>query len=323
VSSIALLMGLLVLAHLGTRKARAGSGGVELVALGFLLGPLSLGIATRGLVELFEPVAEVGVAWLALVAGLRRGPAIPGLGLRSGTLAAVVSAGAVFLTAAALLGEGDRWTAAAPVAVAIAVAADAGIGLFALAFLFPPAGALASAPIALGGGAAFGGIAAMLLQSPVFRGGEAEAGHHPAENTESMGVVLGAAMVVIGLAARLGLSSMAAAWAMGLSLRTFPMKEDLRRRLAATEQPVALPAMLLAGAQVDWPDGAVLAIGAIAGLAFGARMFARRFIVPALPWNGALSVAVGLSLALRFPGAAGQIPLAVAGLAALAEELIR
>ena len=79
-SSVALLVGLLVLAYIGSilvgGRAIRGYGlpsGAEYVLLGFVLGPDALGVIERSTIDVFEPIAVVGLAWLALVVGVDYG----------------------------------------------------------------------------------------------------------------------------------------------------------------------------------------------------------------------------------------------------------
>jgi Kef-type K+ transport system membrane component KefB len=76
-SPIAVLVGLLVLAYLGSilvgGRAIRGYGlpsGAEYLMLGFVLGPHVLGVLHRSTVSTFEPIAQVGLSWLGLVIGL-------------------------------------------------------------------------------------------------------------------------------------------------------------------------------------------------------------------------------------------------------------
>jgi Kef-type K+ transport system membrane component KefB len=77
VNAVLLLMGLLVLAYLGSflvggRTVR-GAGlpsGVEYVALGFLLGPQALDLVGGDMLASFEPVVQVALGWLAFAVGL-------------------------------------------------------------------------------------------------------------------------------------------------------------------------------------------------------------------------------------------------------------
>jgi hypothetical protein len=82
VNAIALLVGLLVLAYVGSilmgGRAIRGYGlpsGSEYVLLGLLLGPHALGVVERSTLTSLEPVAQVALGWLALVIGVDYGSA--------------------------------------------------------------------------------------------------------------------------------------------------------------------------------------------------------------------------------------------------------
>jgi hypothetical protein len=108
--------------------------------------------------------------------------------------------------------------------------------------------------------------------------------------------------------------------------------------LARTEQPVLLPTLLLAGADVELSEPWHFA--AIAGVVLLARLAVRVVVAPVLTGlsgaplraasllgvglmpSGALSIAAGLAFAARFPGKVGGTILGVAvGLALLGELL--
>jgi Kef-type K+ transport system membrane component KefB len=76
VSAIHLLIGLLVLAYMGSilvgGRAIRGYGlpsGSEYVLLGVVLGPHVLAVLDASTVRSFEPVVQVGLCWIALVVG--------------------------------------------------------------------------------------------------------------------------------------------------------------------------------------------------------------------------------------------------------------
>jgi Kef-type K+ transport system membrane component KefB len=106
VNAILLLMGLLVLAYLGSflvagRTVR-GTGlpsGIEYVALGFVLGPQALDLVAGDTLASFEPVVHVALGWLAFAVGLDFGfsgdkrVSIGNLVL--GTVSSLVTGGAV------------------------------------------------------------------------------------------------------------------------------------------------------------------------------------------------------------------------------------
>jgi hypothetical protein len=106
VNGIVVLMGLLVLAYLGSflvggRTVR-GAGlpsGIEYVALGVLLGPRALDFVGADTLEAFEPVVQVALGWLAFgvgldfaVVGARR---VRTLSLVLGTFSSLLTGGAV------------------------------------------------------------------------------------------------------------------------------------------------------------------------------------------------------------------------------------
>ena len=71
-------MGLIAAAFVGSvlvgRRGQTRHGlasGSEPVLVGFLLGPTVLGLVTPGLLEVFTPLAQVGLGWLALIVGPR------------------------------------------------------------------------------------------------------------------------------------------------------------------------------------------------------------------------------------------------------------
>ncbi|MFO0568133.1 MAG: potassium transporter Kef [Polyangiaceae bacterium] len=79
-NAILLLVGLLVLAYLGSilvgGRAIRGYGlpsGSEYLILGFVLGPHVLGVVDRAVLGAMEPFLQVGLAWLALVIGVDYG----------------------------------------------------------------------------------------------------------------------------------------------------------------------------------------------------------------------------------------------------------
>jgi hypothetical protein len=105
-----------------------------------------------------------------------------------------------------------------------------------------------------------------------------------------------------------------------------------------TERPVMLPALLLAGAQVSFPDGALwlgLALVAllaraasnlILGLLLRSRSPAAKGASTSLGAgffsSGPLSISIALAFALRYPGAIGDAVLTTGVLIAVAGEFI-
>jgi Kef-type K+ transport system membrane component KefB len=192
-------------------------------------------------------------------------------------------------------------------------------------------------------GAVLGGMAAVLL-GRTFRLAEAWA------------VMLGMAMLTIGTASRLGLCAMAAMFVMGAAISLFSRhRDDITSMIGPTERPVVLPVLLLAGASVDPSSQAMalhpgealaaaapvsrwlpvvliasvlarIAAKTLVGLAVLAVAPRARRAGPrlglALCSTGALSTSLGLTFALRFPGAIGGTVLASAALSLVVGEIL-
>lgn len=180
--------------------------------------------------------------------------------------------------------------------------------------------------VTLGLGALLGGMTAVLL-GRTFR------------LAEAWGVLLGMSMLAIGTASRLGLASVAAMFVMGAAVSALsPHRADIASMIIPTERPVMLPALLLAGAGVDFTASrwlpwvlvaalaARLAAKQIVGLAVLAAAPSARRAGPLLGLGlssaGALSMSIGLTFALRFPGRVGGAVLAAAAVAAVAGEMV-
>src|SRR5215468_4247777 len=108
------LMGLIVAAAVGSvlvgRQGQTRHGlasGSEPVLAGFIIGPTMLGLVTPGLLEVFTPLAQVGLGWLALIVGLDYGWVgrrhIPVSHRIGGTLAGVLTMAVVTAATFALL----------------------------------------------------------------------------------------------------------------------------------------------------------------------------------------------------------------------------
>ncbi|HEV3189161.1 MAG TPA: hypothetical protein VGY54_01620, partial [Polyangiaceae bacterium] len=113
---------------------------------------------------------------------------------------------------------------------------------------------------------------------------------------------------------------------------------ELRAMVGPTERPVLLPALLLAGARLDfrstdsWPWIAATAIGArigatiLVGWAISAGSRSARAAGPlvglSLMSSGALSMCIGMAFALRFPGTVGDTVLVVTVLSATVGEFV-
>src|SRR5690606_26547323 len=123
--------------------------------------------------------------------------------------------------------------------------------------------------ITIGIGSVLGVVAAVLLGKE-FR------------LAESWGVLLGTAVFAIGMGARLELSTLLVAFAMGMTIaRLSRHRAEVRAMVRLTERPVLLPALLLAGARVDlepmpsaWTLVAV-AVGARLAMKLATGLFVR------------------------------------------------
>lgn len=149
------------------------------------------------------------------------------------------------------------------------------------------------------------------------------------------GAFLGTALLGVGVAQRLGLSDLTVTFIEGVTIAVLsPQAAALRKLLAPTERAVMLPTLLLAGTWLDFHVFRghrslvlivlfVLAARAIAKWISGWMLTAASADVRAAGGNvgagllsaGALSIALGLTMAMRFPGAAGDLILITSALA--------
>jgi Kef-type K+ transport system membrane component KefB len=358
------------------RRSATGVGlpsGIEYAALGFVLGPQVLGLFGAKDLSVFEPVVQVALGWLAFRAGLdfgfdgdRRvsaGRLVFGsfesllvggvvwaamwsvlrwlrIGLTSSEMMLLcggVAAACGQTTREALRRETDRLAAHGPLARTLSEIAhsDDLLPLIAVAILFavdPPRVASVRVPlrdwplITVALGAFLGGGAALLVRADTSL-------------QESWSVVLGVVLLAVGAATRLGLSTLAVTFFAGLALSTLSRHSgELRAMVRVTERPVLLPALLLAGARLDFrstPILAWLAAGALvarlaaklwAGWALTAISQPARKAGPlvglSLVPSGAVAMSIGLAFALRFPGPVGDTVLAIAVLSAAVGELV-
>ncbi len=358
------------------RSAR-GAGlvsGIEYVALGFVLGPRVLDVVGIDTLASFEPAVEVALGWLAFAFGLSFGFAGPRrvraasfvLGTLASLLTGVGAAVATWFAARRfdsgiegiqvwLLAGGvgavcsetsrhavrrvaDRQGAArGPVGDRLDELGHAGdlLPLLAVAVLFalqPAPGIAAPAALAdwpaitVGLALLLGAGAALLLSGELVL-----------EN--AWGLLFGVALIGIGVSARLALSTLTASFFIGLALSVLSRhRQELRAMVAPTAWPVLLPALLLAGARLDFRASSALPW--IAAAAIGARVAAKVvvgwilvatwppmrkagvFLGLSLLSSGALSMSIGLTFALRFPGKIGDTVLAVAVLSAAVGEFV-
>jgi hypothetical protein len=180
--------------------------------------------------------------------------------------------------------------------------------------------------ITVGLGLLLGGGAAMLLRSEM-----------PMEDT--WGVMFGVSLIAIGAATRLAISTLTVTFFLGMAVSVLTRHGgELRAMVLPTERPVLLPALVLAGARIDFhalPALPWIAAAAILGriaakvvtgwLLAAASPPARKggpLVGLSLMSSGAVAMCIGLAFALRFPGAVGDTVLVIAALAATVGEFV-
>ncbi len=271
-NAIWVLMGLLALSYIGSLlvggRAIRGMGlpsGAEYVVLGFFVGPTGLGLVDRATLATFEPFAHVALGWLMFVVGITFGMTgdrrVRTARLIGGLFVSLVSGAAVFgaawlflawrsplspldrLLAAGGIGAvgaettryAVRWVATrhhaeGPVSDLVNEIAESDdlIPILAVAFLFalhPPAVALhlptvGWMAITAALGILLGGMAALLIGRTFHL-------------AEVWSVLLGMSLLAVGIAERLGLSSISALFVMGVALSALsPHRRELRRILS-------------------------------------------------------------------------------------------
>ncbi len=350
--------------------------GVEYTALGFLLGPNVLGLVGADDLRAFEPVVQVALGWLAFGIGLDFGFAGErkvGLGrMAFGSFGSLLTgfavAAATWFTMRLLhvdLPARQRILLAGGIATACSETTRHAVSwilerygargvladtlndvansddlfpLLAVALLFAldPAPDVTGIAVAMplrdwpaitaAIGLLLGAGAALLMRSEMA-------------SEDTWTVLFGVSMLVIGTAARLGLATLTATFFMGIAVSALSHHgRELRAMVGPTERPVLLPALLLAGARLDFR--ATHALPWIAAAAIGSRVVAKVVLgwllaigSPAarkagplvglsLMSSGALAMCVGLAFALRFPGVVGDTVLVVAAISATVGEFV-
>jgi hypothetical protein len=361
---------------IGGQKARARglASGAGTVLLGFVAGPSVLGLVGRESLDLFIPLAQVGVGWLAMDAGLVFGRV---LGRRMSLASALWGIGVALLCAAGVslamvaaltwvprlaalgLTGNQRWVLVLGTGAALAETTRSVLRWAALrcnakgplfdrladlaagddlvpVLLAAVAVALQPVPSALGPLPVYAGAAAQLVAGWLLGAAAAMMIGRTFRLNVFRGVLLGVMLVAIGFSVRLGLSLLALPFGLGLGLAFMSRHRARVRRAAVSEQFVLLPVLFLAGAMT--PTGGVvpwLAVVAVASrlvmktLAGIGLWGVWRDARPAGPWlgaglvsSGALSICVGMSFALRFPGLVGLSVLAASTLGVVVGELI-
>lgn len=366
------------LGNLLMTRRPGGSGGlpsgVEFAALGFVLGPQLLDLVSAKDLAAFEPVVQVAIGWLAFGVGLDFGfaedrrvrPGSLALGSLSALLTGAAVAGATWFLlrhSQAVLPVNERLLLCGGLGAACSQTtryalrqvtdrrrirdrplsarldeiahSDGLLPLLAVAVLFAidaprivpmsmplvqwPAATLAVAVLLAGG-------AALLLRSEMAM-------------EDTWGILFGVTLLTIGMAACARVSTLAASFFMGLTLSSFSRhRNELRELVGPTERPVLLPALLLAGARLDFR--ATPALAWIVAAAIGARIIAKvvvGWILAAVlrsarrggalaglsfTSSGVLSMCIALAFALRFPGVVGDTVLVVAVVSAIFGEVV-
>jgi hypothetical protein len=299
----------------GERRVRAGSA---------ILGLLSAVLTTA---------AVGGGTWLLL----QRVPIVPP-GVDRWLLAGGTGAACATTTRVAVSWVVERHKAKGPLSDLFAEIAytDDLVPLAGLAVLFaltPPEAKLpwhltiqAWVGVTFGIGAVLGLVAVLLLGKEVHL-------------DTAWGVLIGTSLLAIGTAARFRLSTLSVTFTMGVVIAALSRhRAALRDMIAPTERPVLLPALLLAGAHIELHPSR--ALGLFLAVVIGARVLGklvtgvlmRIFARAARPAGmgvglgllsaGALSMAIGLSFALRFPGPLGDTVLVASGVVAVFGEFV-
>jgi hypothetical protein len=322
VTPLGLLFALLAAAFLGTmvmgrpgqprRGTPSGSGSA---LAGFLLGPTLLGLVTPAVVDLFTPLAQVGLGWLALILGLDYGYVdrrrVAPVRRAAGALAGAVTLGLVAVAAFWILRrlqpsalpwteDTGTWIEAGGIGAACAETTRLAVRYVAdrshsegpvTELLTDLSDADDLIPMLLCG-------ALFALQPPPGLRWEA----HPAllwtgqlvlgvaigamtalllsrevRSQSLWGVLFGTSTVAIGLAVRAELSVLTVAFAMGLGLsHASRHRHAIRALVVPVEGPLRLPALFLAGARIDLSTVPWLAW--ILPAVLGARILAKMLV---------------------------------------------
>lgn len=362
-----------------TRRSVGSTGlpsGIEYAALGYLLGPHALGIIGPDDLKAFEPVVQVALGWLAFGIGLEFGfadnrrvkfgrIAFASFGaLVTGAAVAAATWGAIVALHVDITAN-QRFLLAGGVGAACSETTR-----HAVTWIISRYGAHGALAELLDDVAQVDDFFPLLAVSVLFsldRSGTTSvvAVHEPLRDlpaiTATIGLVLGAgaalllrsemriedtwtilfgvALLTIGTAARLGVSTLTASFFMGLAVSLLSQHgRQLRAMVAPTERPVLLPALLLAGAHLEFQSSRALPW--VAAAAIGTRVLTKIVLgwglaaaaPPArkagslfglsLMSSGSLAMCIGLAFALRMPGVVGDTVLAVAAISATAGEFI-
>jgi len=378
VNSVIAFVALLVLSYFGgllsshrISRALGLASGVEYVLLGVVVGPQALGFFRLDMVLGFEPLLLMALGWLAAVLGIQYGhyggERVPlkvvfmGLSIIALSGAGIFSAvyfGCVLwlkLPAATALplalGSAAVASGSAHQAVRWATGGESranslsrllgGIGsvddllpfmLLAAFVVIAPVEQQAAQPawvrplLGIGLGVVLGATVAALLGPKLHR-------------SEFWSVLLGAVLLVVGLALQLEIPLLTPVFLLGLTLALLsPHRRVIRQLVIETERPVLVPSLLLIGALVELPQtrsewcvvGIALAARLLLQFTLGATvsLFDRslrgsgRILGQSLLSIGGASLAIGLTVFFRHPGQIGRVVLFVAVSATLIGELL-
>jgi len=335
--------------------------GVEFVLLGAALGPSALGVVDRSTLASMAPVFVFALGWIALDHGVECGFVESrrvawtrlGMGALLGAALAVTIGWAVFvaLNHFGFLAPRDRWFASMGLAlvscestrhalrwvvehhdaegqlsrlISDISSVDAALPLLALGWWFTaqrtgqPVALHSFHPALLTLAALALGIVLGLLVIALLK--------TTTRPVDAWGVLLGGALVGVGIAYGTHLSWLTSLFAMGVTLSVLSnQRERVRTKLDQTEHAVLLPILALAGAHIDvrMVPGFLpllpVAIMTRAVVSLLVSAVARSFspiasrggawLGPSLMSSGALTVCIGFTCALQRPGPVGQLIL--------------
>lgn len=316
------LMGLIAAAFVGSvlvgRRGQPRHGlasGSGPVLAGFLLGPTVLGLVTPGLLEVFTPLAQVGLGWLALIVGLDYGWVdrrwIPVIRRVGGTLAGLLTMGVITAATFALLRrlqptgpvwwqDTTGWIAAGGTGAACAETTRHAVRW--VADRLKASGEVVELLLDIADADDFGPLLAcgalFTLQPPaglrwaahpgVLWAGQIGLGvaiglltallvSREFRSRSLWGVLFGTSMLAIGLAVRADLAVLTVGFCMGLGLSAVSRhRQAIRAVVLPAEYPLRLPALLLAGARID--VGQVPILAWLLPVVLGARLLAKALV---------------------------------------------
>ncbi|MCS6901342.1 MAG: hypothetical protein RMJ98_16885 [Myxococcales bacterium] len=303
-TSLGYLLGLLLLAYLGTFlvgnwtiRGFGLSSNVEYVVLGFFLGPV-LGILDRHALTIFDPLAHLAIGWLALLVGLNYGHNNGvHVRLRSGllgSLIALVTFGLLFLGLWRLLPSlvpllpQEQTVLAAGVAIACTETTHHAVRWVVERYQ-------ANGPLSrlFGEMTNVEDMVPILACAVIFAVNPIpDALLTPVPSAlvslglgigmgllttallgrefcwdESWRLLLGASLFTIGLSVQTGMSPLTTMFVMGVTLSVFSAHRlEIVSMTAPTEGAVLLPALLVAGARLDLTSSSVVPIVALFGV---------------------------------------------------------